>query len=214
MPRLKPDTQRARRENILDAAERSFARSGFHATSMQDICREAGVSPGALYIYFRSKEDLIAGIAERNRQDFQSRFAQLADAADFFAALEAIGRTYFVEDEQERRQICLEIGVESTRSAQIGEIHHSVDAYVMTSFQALFQRMIDEGRIKPSHDAAALARIFMIIGDGLFWRSGIDRTFDLAKTIPDLVAVIRQLLNPVEGMGARPRLAGVEEAAE
>ena len=212
MPKLKPDTQRARRENILDAAERCFSRSGFHATSMQDICRGAGVSPGALYIYFRSKEDLIAGIAERNRQDFQSRFAQLAEAADFFAALEAIGNAYFVKDEPERRQICLEIGVESTRSAQIGQIHRSVDEYVLSSFQSLFQRMIEDGRIRPALDSAALARIFMVIGDGLFWRSGVDRQFDLAKTIPDFVAVIRQLLNPVEDAGAQT--AGVEEAAE
>ena len=62
MPKLKPDTQRARREHILDAAEHCFARAGFHRTTMQDICKEAGVSPGALYVYFDSKEALIAGI--------------------------------------------------------------------------------------------------------------------------------------------------------
>src|SRR5512139_1422652 len=122
MPKLKPDTQRARRENILDAAERCFARAGFHATSMQDICREARVSPGALYVYFASKEELIAGLAERNRQDFQARFAQLAGASDFFAALAAIGEAYFVEDEAHRRLLCIEIGLESTRSTQVGEI--------------------------------------------------------------------------------------------
>ncbi len=127
MPRLKPDTQRARREHILDAAERCFARSGFHATSMQDICREAHVSPGALYVYFASKEDLIAGLAERNRLDFQARFAQLADASDFFAALAAIGQAYFVEDEAYRRILFVETGVESTRSKHIGEIYRSVD---------------------------------------------------------------------------------------
>lgn len=215
MPRLKPDTQRARRDNILEAAERCFARSGFHATSMQDICREARVSPGALYVYFASKEDLIAGLAERNRQDFQARFAQLAGASDFFAALAAIGEAYFVEDEAHRRLLCIEIGLESTRSAQVGEIHRSVDEFVRTSFEQLFQRMIDEGRIRPNHDAAALSRVFMVIGDGLFWRSAIDRKFDMAKTIPDVVEVIRQLLNPVEDAAARrPVASTVEEAAE
>src|SRR5512139_2785064 len=123
MPKLKPDTQRARRENILDAAERRFARAGFHATSMQDICREARVSPGALYVYFASKEELIAGLAERNRLDFQARFAELAEATDFFKALEAIGKAYFVEDEAYRRLICIETGLESTRSVRVGEIY-------------------------------------------------------------------------------------------
>jgi TetR/AcrR family transcriptional repressor of uid operon len=215
MPRLKPDTQRARREHILDAAEQCVARSGFHATSMQDICRAANVSPGALYVYFRSKEDLIAGLAERNRQEFQARFAQLADAPDFFTALQAIGNAYFVEDEPYHRQICLEIGLESTRNATVGEIHRSVDAFVRSSFETLFQRMIDEGRIRPAHSAAALARVFMVIGDGLFWRSAVDRSFDTTKTIPDVVEVIRQLLNPVVDMTARrPATPSVEEAAE
>ena len=214
MPRLKPDTQRARREHILDAAELCFARSGFHATSMQDICREAAVSPGALYVYFRSKEDLIAGLAERNRQEFQARFAQLADASDFFAALEGIGQAYFVDDEPYRRQICLEIGLESTRNATVGEIHRSVDEFVASSFENLFQRMIDDGRIQPAHSAAILARIFMVIGDGLFWRSGVDRTFDMAKTIPDVVEVIRQLLNPVDDIASRQPGKPIGEAAE
>jgi AcrR family transcriptional regulator len=214
MPKLKPDTQRARRDNILEAAETCFAREGFHATSMQHICREAGVSPGALYVYFKSKEDLIAGLVERNRAEFQARFTHLSETTDFFAALETIGNAYFVDDDPRRRMICLETGLESTRNATVGEIFHSVDDFVGSSFQALFQRMIDEGRIRPAHSAAALARIFMVIGDGLFWRSAVDRKFDMAKTIPDIVEVIRQLLNPVEDSASRQPGKPLGEAAE
>jgi AcrR family transcriptional regulator len=214
MPKLKPDTQRARRDNILEAAETCFARAGFHATSMQDICREASVSPGALYVYFKSKEDLIAGLVERNRAEFQARFTHLSETTDFFAALETIGNAYFVDDDPRRRMICIETGLESTRNATVGDIFHSVDDFVGSSFQALFQRMIDDGRIRPAHDAAALARIFMVIGDGLFWRSAVDRKFDMAKTIPDIVEVIRQLLNPVEDSASRQPGKPLGEAAE
>ncbi len=59
MPKLAPKTQQARREHILDAAERCFITKGFHPSTMDDICREAHVSSGALYTYFVSKEDLI-----------------------------------------------------------------------------------------------------------------------------------------------------------
>ena len=112
MPKLKPDTQRARREHILDAAERCFARAGFHATTMQDICKEASVSPGALYVYFASKEALIAGLCERNRAEFQSRFADLATARDFMAALACIGEHYFVEEPPHKQLMCVEMGIE------------------------------------------------------------------------------------------------------
>ena len=95
MPKLKPATQRARREHILDAAEVCFAHSGFHRTTMQDICKEALISPGALYVYFASKEDLIAGIAERDRAEFAERFAELSAAPEFMKALSNLGEHYF-----------------------------------------------------------------------------------------------------------------------
>ena len=66
MPKLSDIQQEERRARILDAAERCFARTGFHRTTMQDICKDAGISPGALYIWFSSKEALIAGISARH----------------------------------------------------------------------------------------------------------------------------------------------------
>ncbi|QNP74025.1 TetR/AcrR family transcriptional regulator [Streptomyces roseirectus] len=52
----------ARRRQILDAAERCFARNGFHATSMQDVLKEADLSAGAVYRYFSGKDELIRAI--------------------------------------------------------------------------------------------------------------------------------------------------------
>lgn len=63
MPRLTPERRQARRAEIVAAARRCFARDGFHQTSMPDIAAEAGLSPGASYRYFASKEDLIIEIA-------------------------------------------------------------------------------------------------------------------------------------------------------
>ena len=61
MPRVSAQHQSDRRNEILEAAQRCFVRSGFHHASMQDICAEAGMSPGKLYRYFPSKEAIIAG---------------------------------------------------------------------------------------------------------------------------------------------------------
>lgn len=196
MPRLKPDTQRARREHILDAAEHCFARTGFHRTTMQDICKAASVSPGALYVYFDSKEALIAGIAERDREDFAKRFQALAATPDFLKALQVLAEQYFVEEPPHKRLMCIEIGLESTRNARVGEIFRRVDDFVRDSFQALFQRLKDEGRIDPEFSIPALANIFVTIGDGLFWRRGVDPDFDAKELLPSLVKVMGQLLRP------------------
>ena len=198
MPRLKPDTQRLRREHILDAAELCFSRHGFHRTTMQDICKEAAVSPGALYVYFDSKEGLISGIAERDRNEFQERFAALAAAPDFLAALAEIGRKYFVEEPAHKRLMCVEIGLESTRNPRVGEIFRSVDVFVRESFQALFQRLKDEGSIDPVLDIPTLAQVFVTIGDGMFWRRAVDPAFDAKMILPAITSVLGLLLRPAD----------------
>jgi AcrR family transcriptional regulator len=201
MPRLKPSSQRQRRERILEAAERCFARAGFHRTTMHDICKEAGVSPGALYLYFDSKEALIAGIAERDRAEFQHRFAGLAAAPDVIKALEQMAGQYFVDEPAHKRLMCIEIGLEATRNPRVGEIYRAVDSEVQASFEALFQRLADEGRIAPRLDIPMLANVFATIGDGLFWRRATDPGFDSKAVLPAVLAVIESLLNPVPKPG-------------
>lgn len=63
MPKVSDSYRDARRSHILAAAATCFSRNGFHATSMQDIFREAEISPGAFYRYFATKADLIADLA-------------------------------------------------------------------------------------------------------------------------------------------------------
>ena len=62
MPKVTEEHLQARRRQILSAALRCFARQGFHRATMQDIFREADLSPGAVYSYFGSKDELIAAI--------------------------------------------------------------------------------------------------------------------------------------------------------
>jgi AcrR family transcriptional regulator len=60
----RPDPQE-RRQEILDAAMRCFARTGYHQTSMDDIVAESGLSKGTLYWYFKSKRELFFALFDR-----------------------------------------------------------------------------------------------------------------------------------------------------
>ncbi|MBB2940337.1 AcrR family transcriptional regulator [Actinoplanes lutulentus] len=64
MPRVTEEYLAGRRAEILAASARRFAADGFHATSMAGIISESGLSAGAVYRYFRSKEELISAVAE------------------------------------------------------------------------------------------------------------------------------------------------------
>ena len=60
-----------RRQQILDAAVACFSRYGFHEATLADICERAGLSRGAVYHYFKSKEDIIDGIRERSAGGYE-----------------------------------------------------------------------------------------------------------------------------------------------
>jgi AcrR family transcriptional regulator len=64
MPRVTEQYRASRRAEIVAAAAQLFAVNGFHATSMADIISASGLSAGAVYRYFRSKEELIGAVAE------------------------------------------------------------------------------------------------------------------------------------------------------
>jgi len=65
MPKVTEAYRDARRTEIADAALRCFAAKGFHRTSMADIIAESGLSAGAIYGHFESKESLLSAVAGR-----------------------------------------------------------------------------------------------------------------------------------------------------
>jgi AcrR family transcriptional regulator len=82
MPRVTEQYRDSRRAEIVAAAARLFAGNGFHATSMADIISESGLSAGAVYRYFRSKEELIGAVAETALSAADEAFEHLlADGA-------------------------------------------------------------------------------------------------------------------------------------
>ena len=196
MPRLKPATQALRRDHILDVAEKLFAISGFHRTTMHDICSAANVSPGALYVHFDSKEALIEGLCERDRAEFSERFEALTRAPDLLNALRSFGTHYFVDEPAHKRLFIAEMAVESTRNPRIAAIYRSVDAFCLQSFERLFTALTASGRIAPGLDPTSVARVFHLVGDGLFWRRAVHPDFDFEAIREALLTMIERLLNP------------------
>jgi len=207
VPKLKPDTQFARQQHILDAAELAFAAGGFHRTTMQDVARQACVSLGALYVYFASKEDLIAGITERDRAKLTEQLAAIGQAPDLAAALAKLGEHYKVEEPRYKQQLVVEIGCEAMRGGSVGSIYRACDEAIMGDFERLFQRAIEDRRITPRYDAATIARAIAVLGDGLFWRRAVDPTFDTKAMVPVIATLVAALLDGAD----RPHSAPAED---
>ena len=76
MPKVSAERSQQRRLQILDAASRCFAKKGLHRTTMQDICKKARLSPGAVYCWFPSKQAIIAEMTRRSVDSFAAAMRQ------------------------------------------------------------------------------------------------------------------------------------------
>jgi AcrR family transcriptional regulator len=188
-----------RRAAILDAAERCFSRSGFHQTSMNDICQAAGMSPGNLYRYFPSKEAIIAGITERHRAQAAADFDAVEKASSFWEGLAAMARSYMIEHSAEEVNLGMEIMAECRRNPAIAKLFLDFEADVKARLIKLLKTAAARGEIDPSTDIESAAAMLMVIGDGVQLRRVADRSFDVEKVLPLVFQLTETLLgNPAK----------------
>ncbi|HEV7323101.1 MAG TPA: TetR family transcriptional regulator [Ensifer sp.] len=87
MPRISSDRAEERRRHILDAAMRAFIASGFSATSIRDICKEAGMSIGGVYVHFDGKDAIVEGLVAELLPDHAFPLTMASDLQGLEAAL-------------------------------------------------------------------------------------------------------------------------------
>ena len=153
---------------ILDAAKSCFVRSGFQGASMHQICAELGMSPGALYRYFPSKEAIIEAITEADRSHEAEMFAAMGenpDVVDGFVKA-AIAHLRYIH-ESGNAPLFAEIRAESMRNEAIQLTCHQSMGEVQTSFRTYFEAAMRRGEIDPCVELETILPVMMAIGEGL-----------------------------------------------
>jgi AcrR family transcriptional regulator len=123
MPRVSAAHTEARRGQILDAALTCFARQGFHAATMQDIIAESGLSAGAIYNYFGSKEEIIEAIAAARHAREQAVVAEAQRQPEAAKAVAAIRDAFFSQlrdpEQRRRRRVSIQLWAEAQRNPRV-----------------------------------------------------------------------------------------------
>jgi TetR/AcrR family transcriptional repressor of uid operon len=193
MRRANVQLQADRRGEILAAAQACFARSGFHQTSMQEICAEAGMSPGNLYRYFRSKEDIIAGIAERDRADAVQQLGAIGQG-NFFEGLAQLAKHHLVERSVEEVALCAEIMAESRRNPAVARIYQDMEVDMRQRFIALLRSAAERGEVRRDLDFDGTVTVLFALADGLSWRRAVEPSFNTEAVMPIVLGMVEQLL--------------------
>ncbi len=172
MPKLKPQEIEQRRQEIILAARRCFIRSGFHHTTTDDICREASITPGGLYHYFPSKEEIIKAVVQganqRTQQVMQSAAAENPNPR---SALRSLGifffRSMYEPDFDNVARMDLETWNESLRNPDLARILEEGWGATRTAMTKVVKRAVDNGEYNPKVDPTGLANLYIAIYTGL-----------------------------------------------
>jgi AcrR family transcriptional regulator len=193
MPKVQPEYLEQRKQQIVDAAAACFTRAGFHQTTMQDICAEADMSPGAVYRYFRSKEEIIQAMCLRGHDEDQETIREImAGRATTREVLEELVHVYF--EGAESRELCalsIELLGETRRDPVVME---SVRAGMDTTFEtlaAVVRQAQERGEMSAELDPVAMGRVMMGLYQGLIWQKVVEPELDVmayAQAVKQLFA--------------------------
>ncbi|MFC3966207.1 TetR/AcrR family transcriptional regulator [Nocardia jiangsuensis] len=180
MPRVSEEHLERRRQQIVDAAQRCFARKGFHQSSMQDVFAEAGLSAGAVYRYFKSKDELVAALASNAGTDIRAVLIEAVRRDPLPTPAEVIGAVTAWMSENTGPEGRLRLAPQAWTLALTDPEAAGYVKLAMTGIRGMWreyaQRMLDEGWLPADTDLDAVAAVlfgllpgfllqFLIVGD-------------------------------------------------
>jgi AcrR family transcriptional regulator len=193
MPKVSEEYKKQKREEILSYAEKLFAEKGFRDTTVDDIAHAAGVSKGALYVYFKSKEEIFLGLLDDAMEKMLEKLqlAENVSAEDKLRRLvDFVQRIKITDEMKQKAKFQLETWLYLTRE----ERFQFVLKKRWAQFKWLFQHIVEEGQEKGEFsrqvDAGDVATWFWALHDGLCLHSLIvvdqaayDRTIELSQNM-------------------------------
>ena len=126
MPKVTVEHKEARRRQVLDAALDCFEAKGLHGTTMQDIITASGLSAGAIYTYFASKDAIIEAIADERHHTERALLEDALAVGDPLEAFRDFLARYFAwladPDEQRRRRVNVQVWAEALHNPKIEQV--------------------------------------------------------------------------------------------
>lgn len=168
-----------RQETILRAACEVFVRDGFHAASMKDICAAAAMSPGSVYRYFRSKDDLVQAMIDSDQARWMAAMDALPADGGLLAALEALAELG-LRDLENRGflNLWVETAAEAARNPGVAARLRQSYSSLQDRLTALIAKAQAQGSIDSTSDPATLSCLVMAAFDGLILRATFDPGLD------------------------------------
>jgi AcrR family transcriptional regulator len=207
MPKVDQSYLDARRREILEAAMECFSREGFHRTTMQDIVKETGRSAGAIYRYFKTKEDIVAAIAHERHAIEETMLEQALDVSDPEIALRQLARGLLGRladpGEQRWRRITVQVWAEALRDERVMQIVRSGLDEPIEMLAEIVRKAQSDGALPAELDPVGTARVCAAIFHGLVLQQAWDPTVDVGAYVDTTLALIEALVSTASSSSAK-----------
>lgn len=192
MPKVTEAHVEARKRQIMDAAAACFCRKGFHHSTMQDICQQAELSPGAVYCYFDGKEEIIESMVRERQSATAAIIEAIRGYGDTLQVLDELADVFF--SNLANSQACalsVELWAEALRSPRIKEMLMSELDNVSGPFAEIVRGAQEAGEINPALDQQAVAQVMISFFDGLVLQKATDSSIDVWKYVAVMKAMMK-----------------------
>ena len=174
MPRVSPDHERQVRERIVRAALRVFADRGFHRATIQDVVRESGLSVGAIYTYFKGKDEIFLATCDLSADQGLGELGQRLAGGSTTAHRLAIAVGFFLDSVVEYEDdgvappaFLVQAWAEADQEPAVREMLRRRREQLDTAAQLLLEEGIGRGDVPAWIDVRALAEASTALLDGL-----------------------------------------------
>src|SRR5215469_1940505 len=194
MRRPDPVNREKKKQEILAAARKCFLKAGLRGTSIADICNTAGMSPGHLYHYFSSKEEIVEAIFNQAIVTGAEQFGELIARSSPFAAIATV-----IEEAKSRNLRAdflsfLEILAEVGHNAKLRKILQD-GSQKRRSLLADFLRQGQQGGlIDPSLEPDATAAVLLAILDGIRLTAVRDPQMEMSEILDQLKLMLSRFM--------------------
>lgn len=174
MPRITEFHHEERRKEILRRCVECFAKKGFHQTSMRDLGKELGMSLGGLYVYFKSKEEMIEAFIELDRALAKTIFNGATPEMTFWQGIEKMVEISNLAMEQPSARVsCVlwaQINAEAMINPKVMQLVAEYYQYAADQLTKWIRAGQNRGELRDDFDPAVLAKSLISVSDGLiFW---------------------------------------------
>lgn len=184
----------SRRREILDAAARCFVRRGLHASTMREIQAESGLSTGAVYNYFDSKESIIEAMAARERSEIDALAGYLESTPDARCAIIESVAAIIQECTPDDARLSVELLSEAGRNPRVHAAVTANDKALREAFDTAIRRGQKDGRIPMAMTPDLLLETVVALYEGFIGRIAFDRSADRKQLARAATLVLNRLM--------------------